>query len=196
MKRHFSLRYPNKDVWYWKKNAETFHEQFNDDPREMMNEFDWDAIRLYDGLRGRYSSMFMGLSGYKISRLWIRMLKDVLDYDLDNFQRLPIPVDTHIARASFTTGLLTGTYNGKFNIAFKDTITTAWFNALADSDRSPIMIDEPLWHLSKHGCLARQRRGDGKRCPEMDRCPVRDYCVDGMVSISQQGITIQTQRQD
>jgi len=60
----------------------------------------------------RFKQLFPYFSGDKIFPLWIRMLYDNVEIKLQNIDKIPIPVDVHIARATFTTGCLTGNYEG------------------------------------------------------------------------------------
>jgi hypothetical protein len=55
---------------------------------------------------------FRGLRGPKIFPLWLRMLADIEGYQFGNFESLPIPVYIHVARATFTTHLMTGRHKG------------------------------------------------------------------------------------
>jgi hypothetical protein len=68
-----------------------------------------DAWKLFNKkFNPKFKRSFPFLSGNKIFPLWIRMLHDNVGIDLKNLDKIPIPVDIHIARASFTTGCLRG----------------------------------------------------------------------------------------
>ena len=49
-------------------------------------------------------------------------------------------------------------------------------------------LDEPLWHLSKYGYRFRKNN----ICPNRSVCPVKTFCVDGIVKVSAKGVLIKT----
>lgn len=138
-----------------------------------------------------FKKRFPYLSGNKIFPLWIRMLHDNIGIKLNNIDKIPIPVDVHIARATFATGCLTGKYTGTIqDIAPK--IDETW-RKIIESINHPqlkyrLQMDEPLWHLSKYGCRYRKNN----YCPYKNKCPVRRFCANGIINVSTEKVEIDT----
>ena len=143
---------------------------------------------------GRMKPDFPYLRGDKIGPLWLRMLRDnIKETRLKNLDRVPIPVDVHIARATFSIGIVNGQYEGNFEVAF-ERIRKAWFESVkgcsvGDRPMIALDVDEPLWHLSKYGRTNRDEQGN---CPLFSSCEVKDYCVLSKVDIRGSTIMLNT----
>ena len=113
MKKHKLSQKHNRDADIWKRVSESFARLYNSDPRNFLEKCEWDATKLFEKKYDiRFKRDFPSLSGDKIFPLWIRMLHDNVGIRLKNLEKMPIPVDVHIARATFTTGCLKGVYTG------------------------------------------------------------------------------------
>lgn len=105
----------------------------------------------------------------KIRPLWLRILRDNAGIEqLKNLDKIPIPVDIHVARATLATGVIRGKTQGRLHDPFED-IRTVWAESVKElnaKDRPMIAldVDEPLWHLSKYDCTYRDK--------ETGACPV------------------------
>lgn len=168
---------PNKDTKIWRDVAFSFHEMFNDDPRNLFEKFHYDAIQIYNAMRAQYGKDFPYLSGAasdsKILSLWIRMLHDYANIDFVNLDEVPIPVDIHTARATITTGCLVGKFDGSYGELVGE-VKKAWFEACDKTDFNPLQLDEPLWNLSRYGC---RNYKDGKPCPVRKDCLLSELCT-------------------
>ena len=51
-------------------------------------------------------------------------------------------------------------------------------------------VDEPLWHLSKYGCMNRNKITG--YCSAQARCEARDFCIEGEVRIEKNLVELQT----
>jgi hypothetical protein len=171
----------------WKPVARAFHDRFGSDPRILLEENGYDAVRLYDSVKSRYKSSFPYLSGNKILPLWIRMMYDVLHIELKRIEEIPLPVDIHVARSTFSIGGLRGRFVGTIQEVFNE-IDAVWKGACVSIGIYRLQLDEPLWNLSKFGCTYRS----GGRCPRAGICPVSQYCVPGKVLVSSNRIEIDT----
>lgn len=135
------------------------------------------------------------LRGDKIGPLWLRMLRVIVGItELKNLDKVPIPVDIHVARATLTTGVVRGQLKGKINELFKY-IREAWFesvNGLNTKSRPMIAldVDEPLWHLSKYGCTKRDKNTG--ICPLYHRCDMKEFCIKGLVKIEGSIVEVET----
>jgi hypothetical protein len=186
MKVHRLAKKPNQDAKIWYTVSKSFFEIYDSDPMNLIKECEYDAWKLFNkkfdlGFKRR----FPFLSGNKIFPLWIRLLHDYVGIDFKNLDKIPIPIDTHVVRATFTTGCLTGRYIGTISdIAPK--IDEAWKKVLELVNHRELkyrlQLDGPLLHLSRFGCKFRA----GNSCPDAKKnvCPVKNYCVGGIVHVS------------
>jgi endonuclease III len=114
--------------------------------------------------------------------------------ELQNLEKVPIPVDIHVARATLALGVVRGEYIGKLDNLFK-CVRQAWFESvkglrIGDREMIALDVDEPLWHLSKDGC--RKRVSETGECPVNDTCEAREFCIDGRIRISKSEVELQT----
>ena len=114
--------------------------------------------------------------------------------DLKNLDKVPIPVDIHVARATLATGVVKGKVMGKFEDLYEE-IRRAWFKSiqgmsLKNRPMIALDIDEPLWHLSKYGCSARDKITGA--CPVSDICEARKFCVKGQIRIEKGHVELDT----
>jgi hypothetical protein len=183
---------PEKDAGIWSMVSKSFLEQYGSNPLNLVAECDYDAAKIYQKkFNLRFKKSFPYFSGDKIFPLWIRMLNDNLRISLRNIDQIPIPVDVHIARATFATGCLTGEYQGNISqVAPK--IDESWKATMAlinDAElKYRLQLDEPLWHLSRFGCTFRKNGA----CKMKQRCPVSQSCVEGIVKVSAKRVEIRT----
>ncbi|MEM0024778.1 MAG: hypothetical protein QXV98_03630 [Thermofilaceae archaeon] len=179
----YGIYIQKNDVDAWIRISHGLFTFYGSDPLNIVKECDFDAQEVFNKKRDQtFKKNFPYLTGDKIFALWIRMLYDVAGIQLKNLDKVPIPVDVHVARATFTTGGLTGKYEGMLsNVAHR--IDKVWENAVKLA-RHPeltfrLQLDEPLWLLSRHGCSFRR----DSVCHKRGECPVRDFCVKGVVKI-------------
>lgn len=203
MQKHGLSKKPTRDAKIWQTIAATFLRKWDSNPLNFLESCQWNSQLILEHLRtanhisnGRYEADFPNLRGLKIGPLWVRMLKDNVGITRLSFlEKVPIPVDIHIARASITTGVVRGKFNGRLEDLFND-IREAWFDAVKGiniKDRSMIAldVDEPLWHLSKYGC-SKNRNNDNGYCSVHGRCEAKDFCVKGKIRIEKNFIGIDT----
>jgi len=192
MQKHKLSQRPTKDSNIWFKVAESLNKIYEDDPLNIVKEANSDASMIYSKKFDRtYKKNFPSFTGNKIYPLWIRMLKDNLNINLNNLDKVPLPVDVHVARSTFTTGVIRGEYEGSFN-KISPLVDEVWRDAiyqLNDDDLFyTLQLDEPLWHLSKYGCRKRKER----ICHREGDCPVGEFCVTGEIKINSSHISVNT----
>lgn len=192
MKVHGLSQKHNRDAAIWKRVSESFVIIYGSDPRNLIKECGFDAMKIFNKkFDGRFKKDFPSLSGNKIFPLWIRMLHDNLGIELKNLDKIPIPVDVHIARATFTIGCLKGEYEGSI-ADISPRIDEAWKTVIGSLVhprlKYALQMDEALWHLSKYGCKFRK----GDICEKKNCCPIGFLCVSGNVHVSAKGIKIST----
>jgi len=135
------------------------------------------------------------LGGPKIGPLWLRMLRDNVGISrLMNLEKVPIPVDRHVARATLATGVVRGQFEGRLDELF-EYVREAWFKSVKDlnAKNRPMIaldVDEPLWHLSKYGCA--NRDAITGHCPVYSRCEARNFCIRGKTKIKNSSAELET----
>jgi hypothetical protein len=193
---------PKKDAHIWRTVGVTLLKKWEGDPRNFLESCDWDSLTILDRLKNdnhvynqRSVSDYPYLRGPKIGPLWLRILRDNAGIEkLRNLDRVPIPVDIHVARATLTTGVIKGKTQGRLYDLFED-IRTVWAESvegLNAKDRLMIAldVDEPLWHLSKYGCTYRNK--ENEVCPVSGQCEARNLCVKGKIAIEKSFLDLDT----
>jgi hypothetical protein len=191
-----------KDPYIWRTVGVTFLKKYDGDPLNFLGECDWDSLKILQRLKNdthlynrKEVADFPYLRGNKIGPLWLRMLRDNVGIEkLKKLDKVPIPVDVHVARATLATGIVRGDYNGNLENLF-EWIREAWFvsvKGLNFKNRPMIAldVDEPLWHLSKYGCTKRDKI-TGK-CPELARCEGKDFCISGSIKFQNNQVELKT----
>lgn len=202
MQKYKLSKKSQQDPHIWRTVGVTFYKKWKGDPRSFLENCNWDSLMVLTRLRndthlynGRLVSDYPWLRGPKIAPLWLRMLRDnVRIAKLRNLEKVPIPVDRHVARATLTTGVVGGQFEGRLEELFKY-IRGAWSESVKDLNvKSRPMIaldvDEPLWHLSKYGCTKRDEITG--HCPVYSRCEARDFCIKGKIKIKNSVVDLET----
>ena len=184
--QRYGLARGERDASVWRTIGITFHEKWNNDPRNFLKSCNYDAPTILNQLQVRENRhlLYPCLRGPKIGPLWIRMLRDNVGAKLSNMDQIPIPVDVHIERATLATGVVRGQYNGNPNHLFED-IRRAWFKSVRELTLNgrPVIaldLDKSLWNLSKNGC-SQHRNPETGECEVYETCKFRDYCVRGRI---------------
>lgn len=192
MQKHGLSKKPKNDAEIWQTISVTFLKKWKGDPRNFLESCNWDSLKILEHLNndthmynGRIMNDFRNLRGLKIGPLWLRMLRDNVGIqNLKKLEKVPIPVDIHIARATLATGIVKGRFSGRLNELFEH-IREAWFKSVEglparDKPMIALDIDEPLWHLSKYGCTKRNK--ETGYCP-VNNCEAKDFCIQGKIKI-------------
>jgi len=202
MKKYKLSKKPQQDANTWHTIGVTFYEKWQGDPRNFLASCNWDAplilarLKVDSRLRnGKRVPDFPFLRGDKIGPLWVRMLRDNAGLtQIRNLDKVHIPVDIHVVRATLALGVVHGQYKGRLESIF-GTIRQAWFESVdgLTVDGRPMIaldVDEPLWHLSRYGCTHRNKlTGD---CPVYDRCEAEEFCIKGKVAIQDSLVEVDT----
>ncbi|MHA1395903.1 MAG: hypothetical protein ACTSRZ_20560 [Promethearchaeota archaeon] len=193
-----SARFSKEDAKIIQKVASGLIYYFDGKPENIINQANYDGKKALDIIRSnKYKKSFPYLKGKKIGSLWVRMLKDVCKMPI-NLLNVPIAVDVHIARASFTSGALTGEFKGTIN-GVRENIEELWFKVAelmrekGEIEFNALKFDEPLWTLSKFGCQYR-KENINKLCRKYSECPIQKFCVNGLIKVFQRkdGVQIKT----
>ncbi len=184
----------NKDANIWKTVGTTFYTRWDGDPRKFLSSCEWNAPNVLRRMN-KEKKEFPYLSGSKICPLWLRMLRDNVGIkNLHDMDKIPIPVDVHVARATLATGIVRGNYNGSLQELFSH-IRRAWWDSvenlnISGSQMIAIDVDEPLWHLSKYGCTYRDKQTGN--CKVKNTCAARDFCMPGKVIVDMKHVELET----
>ncbi|MEJ5226825.1 hypothetical protein [Thermodesulfovibrio sp.] len=183
MNKHNLSQRPRQDAKIWRTNSITFHKKWNNNPINLFEKFSYDALEILRHLRNNRRD-YPYLSADKIPLVWLRILKDNVGIKFKNIEKVPIPVDTHIARATLATGVV----RGKATInkdELNELIKEAWFKSLDSlkiNNRQiiPLDLDKPFWHLSRYGCSKYRDKSSGQ-CSRKETCEAKDFCVKGKI---------------
>jgi len=187
--KHGLAKKKERDLEVWFTISKTLAGRYSGSVLSVFEEYGYDAVRMFEDFSGRLKEDFPSISGSKMFPHWIRSLKEKFNLPVKGYGDLPIPVDVHVARATFTTGCIRGKYSSKgLNETLKRLVVEVWREALKGFDFPPIEMFRPLWLLSKFGC--RYRRGTER--PKYPVCPAREFCVDGVVIVSSTRVEIDT----
>lgn len=202
LQKHGLSRKPRKDAYIWRTVALTFLKKWAGDPRNFLSSCGWDAPTILSRLKsdrhtvsGHEVPDYPYLRGDKIGPLWLRMLRDnVGESRLIGLERVPIPVDVHVARATFALGVVRGRYAGPLGQAY-EAVREAWFagvQGLTVHGRPMVAldVDEPLWNLSRSGCTNRDKTTG--QCPVIDTCEAKTLCVLGKVVVDGSRVELDT----
>jgi hypothetical protein len=184
----------NQDAKTWKTLGTTFYTKWDEDPRKFLASCGWNAPNVLKRM-DKAKKDFPYLSGSKIGPLWLRMLRDNVGItELRDMDKIPIPVDIHVARSTLSTGIVRGSYDGPLEELFSY-VRRAWWDSVLNLNISgrPMIaldVDEPLWHLSKYGCTFRDKQTGS--CKMKNTCPAKDFCVPGKVIIENNHAEVKT----
>ncbi len=202
MQKYRLSKKPRKDAHIWRTIGISFYKKWGGNPLNFIKDCNWDSLIILERLRnethqcnGRFFMDYPYLRGPKIAPLWLRILRDNVGItQLRNLDKVPIPVDIHVARATLTTGVVRGQFKGRLEELF-ECIRKAWFKSvegLTIESRSMIAldVDDPLWHLSKYGCSNRDKQTS--YCPFINNCEVRAFCIRGTINIENSLVELET----
>lgn len=169
----FTGRYPIKNAQCIYKLSQTFVRQYAASPIGLLEKYGYDASAIY-GNRKKLKGLPL-LTGDKILAFWLRILKDVARIDLKNIEKVPMPVDVHVARATLR---IVDRSNGPPNVSEqKNGMILKWFDicrTIGTPQVYPLAMDAALWLLSRHGCSGTDGRTS---CPNAEKCVVAEFCV-------------------
>lgn len=202
MKRHGLSKKTINDAKIWQTVGASFFRSWNGNPLHFLEACNWDSSQILKRLRdgkhiyhGQWGIDYPFLRGSKIGPLWLRMLRDNVGVSqLKCLDKVPIPVDIHIARATLATGIVKGEFDGRLDELFGH-IREAWFESVKGlrvqaRDMIALDVDEPLWHLSKFGCTNRDKTTG--TCPHYSACEAKAFCTKGVVKIDGSHVVLET----
>lgn len=141
--KHKLALQPNKHTLIWTTIAQTLHEYYQDDPRNIIKEAGGDAGQLIELLQRTHRTRFPYLSGPKLSNYWPFILSRFTDVTFKNAQEISIIPDTHVLQSSIQLGV---TSAGATALQTE----LAWKELLNGSGINPSQVHPILWHWSRN----------------------------------------------
>jgi len=141
--KHKLALQPNKHLLIWTTIARTLHENYEDDPRNIIKEANGDAGTLIQLLQKTHRNRFPCLSGPKLSNYWPFILSLYTDVQFVNAQEISIIPDTHVLQCSVHLGI---TPVGATSLQTE----AAWKQLLKGSGINPSQVHPVLWNWSRN----------------------------------------------
>lgn len=135
----------NKHTTIWFTLSKTFHEYYQDNPKNLLEECNFDVTRILNFLVGN-KKKFPYLSGPKMSNYWLFILSNFTDVKFVNRHEISIIPDIHITRATKHLGLIPSDEQTNPNKVAK-----IWRDLLAGTEIAPSDLHAPLWRWSRRG---------------------------------------------
>jgi hypothetical protein len=145
LNKHKLALQPNKHAHIWFTICKTLNDQFEGDPRKLLDSVSADVLRTIQYLLDN-KKKFPYLSGPKLSNYWLYILDYYTDVKLLNKNEISIIPDTHIIQSSIQLGLVPQT-------AKPDEVALAWKTILQETELSPSQMHSALWHWSRNSFL-------------------------------------------
>ena len=157
-----------QDVGIWLLIAEALHKHGGRTSR-LLEDYDFDAWKIYNELSGPLKKDFPFLSGDKILPMWLKILWEDAKMPMRNMEKLPLPVDKNVAEATHNL-LFRKKFNGIVNEKTIEQVRAVWKKIADRLDVPVISFDTPLWILGGNaGCSSSHQAG-------CTNCPVNTYC--------------------
>ncbi|GAJ07006.1 unnamed protein product, partial [marine sediment metagenome] len=127
-------------------------------------------------MRGRFADWFPYISGTKVICFYLREIATLgFPFELKNLDKVDIPVDIHVLRATIKLGCITGKYEGPIE-EVNDAVRAYWREVCEGERFFPLQLDEPLWLLSRGGCKLSKE----SYCPKERMCYFAKFCRNGI----------------
>lgn len=144
--KHKLALQPNKHIAIWQTISKTFHDHFQNDPRNLLIKCEWDVLKIHAFVQKERKALFPYLSGPKMANYWLYILTNYTDAQFANMADISIIPDTHVKQCSAKLGLakLTDT---------PITIANIWRDLLAGTTIAPVEMHPVLWNWSRNNFL-------------------------------------------
>lgn len=162
-KRFFKLQ----DIGIWLSIADALM-TYEGKTQKLLENFNFDAWKIYNELRKQAKNQFPFLSGEKILPMWLKILWEDARVSFKNMEKLPLPVDKNVAEVTFNI-IFKRKFNHKVDKEITNNVRTVW-KQIADKLGVPVIrFDTPLWTIGgADGCSSKKNN--------CEKCPVKNYC--------------------
>jgi len=134
---------PNRHAIIWTKLCETFFRYYGSDPRNLLEECQFDVPTIINTLQREKKHLFPYLGGRKLSNYWLFMLSEFTDIELRQVHEISIIPDTHVIRGTIELGLLSGNPTPL-------QVEEVWRHALRELGVPPGEMHSALWRWSRN----------------------------------------------
>lgn len=141
--KHKLALQPNKHTSIWFTLCTTLHNDYDNDPRNLLLSCNNDVVQVL-ALLQKEKKKFPYLSGPKLSNYWLYMLAYFTDIKLNNQQEISIIPDVHVMRATKYLGLVNQTESED-----REIIASRWKEFLSGTGIAPSDLHGPLWRWSR-----------------------------------------------
>lgn len=136
----------NKHTDIWITISKAFNEHFQNDPRELFEQTNWDVVQIHKIIQQDMRKQFPYISGPKMANYWLYILSQYTDAKFKNTQEISIIPDTHVLQCSVKLGL-SKPESTPIEVA------AIWRTLLHGSKLSPVEMHPVLWNWSRNNFL-------------------------------------------
>ena len=143
MIKHKLALQTNKHPMIWRRINETFYNYYNNDPRKVLSECNYDVVEVIDTVQKKKKNIFPYLGGVKLSNYWLFILNSFTDVEFNNLNEISIIPDTHIIKSTIHLGL------AKEGVK-PDEVERIWRKVLKEVQLPPTDMHSALWRWSRN----------------------------------------------
>ncbi len=171
------------DIVIWKSMAKILREH-ESNVYKLFKNLNNDAFRIIEVfLSDEYSKCFPEYHKKMKIVVWLTRIHRNSELLLKNIDKLSVPIDLHIIRATFMSGSITGKVNS-IDTNLEELCSDFWMEVYEqEKDKIkmfPVEFELFLWVLGKYGCSI--SRND-KICRFKNVCPIGDKCSMGHIEM-------------
>ncbi len=133
----------NKHPKIWHDISSTLNKYYENDPRKLMEECNYEIKSLIQTLQIDKKSLFPYLGGIKLSNYVLAIMSWFTDVKFKDFYNLSIIPDTHIIKSTIKLGILDENCNPA-------DVEKVWRDILKDLKISPTEMHSILWNWSRN----------------------------------------------
>jgi hypothetical protein len=157
-------------IYQWHYNCRVITQKYEGQVRNYLDKRDGDAERIYEDLivapRAKSHRKEIRRFGPKIAKLFIQWVREYDLYELNNTDKVGLPVDFQVARVTIQTGGVT-LEKPVHNHFMNNKLLPIIFEELATKGYKPEEISKALWAIGSGGCAYKRH----------ELCPVKDLCT-------------------
>jgi hypothetical protein len=143
LRKHKLSMQPTKHCNIWIALSKTLVTYYNNDPRLILKEKDFDVVEIINLLQKEKKEIFPYLGGQKLSNYWLFILSHFTDVKFKNVEEISIIPDTHVIKSSIQLGVVDE------KSADPKTVELAWRPILKQLSISPTEMHSALWRWSR-----------------------------------------------
>lgn len=136
----------NKHTDIWIALSNTFNKYYKNNPKNLLNEGEFDVPKILKIIQKDKKSLFPFLSGYKLSNYWLYIVTSHTNIKLKNMNKISIIPDTHVIKSTVKLGL---------SDVELDPVKCekVWEELLNEAEFSAVELHPVLWNWSRNNFL-------------------------------------------